>query len=186
MALHEMSIARRFCAGFVLPASIFVAACTAGLPRLGSASSRRLLAEECLRNLEYSSEWTRTRLAKLVHGVYREPTAPDAVTETVVRLAGPIAYGKIRGREVAAVVLVTELGGSGVFYSLAVVVEEGGRAKNVSTVRLGDRVPVRSAAVRDGRIIIHLRERGPTDPYCCPTKERRRRFLFVAGELREQ
>src|SRR5690242_5804291 len=73
------------------------------------------LSPSALANAEYQSEYTKSGTVKLENGEYREPVAPGSATETVVQLTKYVAYGELDGQPAAAVVLVTNPGGSGTF-----------------------------------------------------------------------
>jgi hypothetical protein len=164
-----------------------LAACVARLPPVVQYDPYAALQRGILRNLKYPSEWTRAGSATLAEGEYREPAARKSATETGVRLVEPIAYGRLAdGKYAAGVVLATDPGGSGTFTSLVLVVNEGGKAVPRATVQLGDRVRVRSLDFQRGGIDADVLEPGPTDPLCCPSHERRRRFMLGEDDrLRE-
>jgi hypothetical protein len=54
----------------------------------------------------------------LRNGEYREPAAPGPSAATVVKLTDRRAFGAVNGRDAAAVVIVTNSGGSGTFFDL--------------------------------------------------------------------
>jgi hypothetical protein len=126
---------------------------------------------EALRNAEYKSEWTKSGTVQLAGGEYREQAAPGSATETVVMLTDQIAVGELNGQPAAAVILVTDPGGSGTFYDLAVVVEQDGQLVNVATTTLGDRVQINSLSIENGQVVVDMVTHGQDDPMCCPTKQ---------------
>lgn len=128
------------------------------------------LDPEVLRNIEYKSEWTQSGVAPLTDGEYRESAAPGSATETIVTLTDHIAYGQLNGQDAAAVILVTDPGGSGTFFDLAVAVELDGRPVNVATASLGDRAQIQSLAIVGDEILVDMITHGPEDPMCCPTQ----------------
>jgi hypothetical protein len=129
------------------------------------------LALEALANLEYQSEFTESGTAPLVDGEYREPAAPGSASEIRVMLTEYVAFGELNGEPTAAVILVSDSGGSGTFYDLAVVVEQDGEPVNVATTLLGDRVRINDLTIEDGQIVVDLVTQGPDDPFCCPTQQ---------------
>lgn len=140
--------------------------------------------DEVLANMEYMSEWTESGTAPLVDGEYREQAAPGSASEIVVRLTEHVAYGQLAdGREAAAVILVTETGGSGTFYDLAIVVEEDGQPVNVATTLLGDRVKIENLAFVGGEILVEMVTQGPDDPMCCPTQRVVQTYELQGDEL---
>jgi heat shock protein HslJ len=129
------------------------------------------LSPQELANATYKSEWTQDGTAPLVNGEYSEQAAPGSATMTTVRLTDNIAYGQLNNQAVAAVVLVTDPGGSGTFYDLAVVVNQNGTPTNVATTSLGDRVQINSSNVENNQIVVDMVQAGPDDPLCCPSQQ---------------
>ncbi len=126
---------------------------------------------QALRSAGYKSEWSKSGTVQLADGEYREQAAPGSATETVVTLTDQIAVGELNGQPAAAVILLTDPGGSGTFYDLAVVVEREGELVNVATAALGDRVQIGSLSIENGQIIVEMVTHGQDDPMCCPTKQ---------------
>jgi len=136
-----------------------------------------------LANIEYKSEWTQSGVAPLTDGEYREQAAPGSATETVVMITEQIAHGQLNGQDAAAVVLVTDPGGSGTFYDLAVVVEQDGAPVNVAITMLGDRVQIKAVSVVGNEIIVEMVTHGPDDPMCCPTQDVVQTYALEGQEL---
>lgn len=130
------------------------------------------------------------RRVRLVDGRWAGRASPaSAQPGPTLRLAFDFAArGDLDGdgREDAVVVLLHEPGGSGVFVHLAVLSERKGRAVNVATQLLGDRVQVRELRIAAGRLEADLVEAGPGDPVCCPTRTVRRAWTLEGGRLRAQ
>jgi heat shock protein HslJ len=143
------------------------------------------LGQDALSNMTYNSEWTQSGQATLQNGEYSEPAAPGSATETRIMLAGPVAYGELSGEPAAAVVLVTDPGGSGTFYELAVVMDEAGEPVHVASAALGDRVQIHSLLVENGQIVVDMVTQGPDDAMCCPTQEVRLTFALEGNDLAE-
>jgi heat shock protein HslJ len=138
-----------------------------------------------LGNLEYRSDFTQSGVAALKDGEYSEQAAPGSATETVVRLTEHVACGELNGQPAAAVVLVSDPGGSGTFYDLAVVVEEEGKPVNVAMTTMGDRTPVNSIAIENNEIVVDLITHGPDDPLCCPSQQAVRTWTREGDQLVE-
>jgi heat shock protein HslJ len=141
------------------------------------------LSDEALRNMEYSSEFTQSGVAPLTDGEYREQAAPGSATETIVTLTDYIARGQLNGQEAAAVILVTDPGGSGTFYDLAVVVEQDGQPVNVATTLLGDRVQINALSIENNEIVVDMVTHGPEDPMCCPTQNVVQTYTLQGDQL---
>jgi basic membrane protein A len=124
------------------------------------------LTPQMLLNAEYPNEFTQEGTAPLVDGEYREPAAPGSATETVVGLSDVVAFGDLDndGFEDAAVVTITDPGGSGTFYTLVAVLDRRGQAVPVATAALGDRIVVDSLSIESGAVVVDLLTRGEDEP----------------------
>jgi heat shock protein HslJ len=140
-------------------------------------------SEEALANMTYKSEWTQSGEVQLTDGEYREQAAPGSATETVVKLTDNVSLGPLNGQPAAAVVLVTDPGGSGTFYDLAVVMEQGGQPVNVATASLGDRVQINSLTLENDEIVVDMVNQGPDDPMCCPTQRVVQTYALQGDQL---
>ena len=70
----------------------------------------------------------------------------------------------------AVITLWETSGGSGVNSYVAVVARRDGRAVNIGTALIGDRVQLRAGRIVDQRIELDLVQQGPDDPACCPAE----------------
>jgi len=163
---------RLFAAGYALLLAFLVSLGTAHADDLGGITVR--------------SDRFPSGAVTLRNGEYREPAAAGSAAATVVKLTDRQAFGAVNGRDAAAVVIVTNTGGSGTFYDLALLVKgEGGWVK-VDTYFLGDRVKVHSVGMGKREITVAMTTHGPGDALCCPTEERKRRFAVQADRLVDQ
>lgn len=175
-------LARTLIAALLLSALPTAVRATSALPavRQNDAVSA-VLALEALANMTYSSEVTPSGKATLIDGRYEEVD-----TRILVTLAAePVAYGTLAGQDAAAVLIVENGGGSGIFVNLAVVVEQEGAPVNVASTLLGDRVDVTSLAIENGQVNLELIRQGPGDPMCCPTEVARLSFTLDGNRLAE-
>jgi heat shock protein HslJ len=132
----------------------------------------------------YTSEWTETGLAQLTDGEYREPISTDSATEIVVQLTDNLVAGELgEGEQAAAVVLVTQPGGSGSFYDLAIVARIDGDPVNVATTFIGDRVQIDAITIDNGEVVLDMITHGPDDPMCCPSQHVIQKFSLQGSEL---
>jgi heat shock protein HslJ len=138
---------------------------------------------EALSNMTYPSEWTRSGRAPLVGGVYEEPAAPGSASKTVVRLTDFVAIGRIGDQAVAALVIVTDPAGSGVFFDLYLVRQWENRWDIVDRAQLGDRIRVNKIEVERGLIGLDLTVHGPRDGTCCPTEPSRVHYALQGERL---
>ena len=125
---------------------------------------------------------------RLEQGRYQgEPFAPGGVSRpTVTLLAEPRTSADVDGDGSPewVVVLTESSGGSGTFYYLAVLQQNGPGYRSVSTVFLGDRVRVEQLSF-DGRTVrLDLLVSGKDDPACCPTELRTHRWRWFENDLK--
>ncbi len=156
-------------------------------PDPASAPRVAALTLEQLRNAEYPSQWPASGLARLTNGIYKEPAAPGAATEIVVRATPLHAIGDLDGDGAldAVIVLEGDPGGSGVFFDLTPVLNRGGQPLPLAPVTLGDRVQIHSVDIAaDGSVSVDLRKHGPDDPQCCPTLDVVLRYRLEGDRLR--
>ncbi len=124
------------------------------------------LTPEMLGNLSYPSEYTADGTAPLTDGQYEEAAAPGSATKTQVQLlSDTTAFGDLDadGVDDAAVVLISDPGGSGTFYDLVAVLDRNGNAFPVATTFLGDRIEINAVTIEDGQIVVDMLTRGPDE-----------------------
>ena len=151
-------------------------------------TAKQTLTIDELKRAEYRSEWSSKEKVKLNDGIYKEKIAPDSATELVVRLTDKIAFGDLNGDGVedAAVILLSDPGGSGTFYELAAVISREGKAKYAANVPLGDRVKVEEIDIRSGQIVVKMVIHHRTDPRCCPSLRVEQEYGLQGDELVRQ
>ena len=136
---------------------------------------------ELLRNAEY--QVADFGVIQLTNGVYENPD--EQVSINLADDPGSIVYGELaNGANVALALLRINSEGTGLFFYLAALVEEGDSFKNVATVFLGDRVIFKSVALNAGLIRANLIKQGPADPQCCPTLEVLQIYELQGEELK--
>jgi heat shock protein HslJ len=125
----------------------------------------------------------------LVDGEWQgQPFTADAASRARVTLAPHFRItGDLDGEvgDEAVALLAENSGGSGTYEYLAVVGRREGGPVNLGTAPLGDRVQIRSARVRDGRIELDVVQAGPADAACCPSQKATRVWTLGPQGLRE-
>lgn len=134
----------------------------------GAAVAR--LTPQMLQNAAYPSEWTASGMAQLTDGQYEEEIAPGSASKIGVQMLDTIAFGDLDGDSFAdaAVILVTNGGGSGSFYELFAVLDRQGEPAPVASAMLGDRIQVNSLLVQPGEIVVDMLTQGPDDAMAGP------------------
>jgi len=136
-----------------------------------------------LESMTVLSRWFPSGKVTLSLGEYRKRVTPNSASETVVKLSDKKAFGLINGKETGAVILVTDPGGSGTFYDLALLIKETAGWVNTDTVFLGDRVKVQSIEITGDTIVIKMKTHGPGDPMCCPSTAAVKQFAVTNNRL---
>lgn len=139
------------------------------VPAEGASAEAITQAQNELANLAYIGTSVFTGTVQLANGVYTETVAPDSAMVTSIQLTDFVSVGELNGEPAVAAILVSNGGGSGVFYDLAVVTQENGQWTNVATTFLGDRVTINSLAIANNQVVVDMVTQGPDDPMCCAT-----------------
>lgn len=149
----------------------FIIGNLSNLDDLGGPIPTEPLTSFLLRNATYQGIYDEP--VTLEAGRYEgEPFVPGGVSRPSVTFIDELqAFGDLNGdgRDDAAVLLVENSGGSGVFVYLAAVLDEQGFPNNVATTLLGDRSQVLGLNIENGQIVVEYLTQGPDDPFCCPS-----------------
>lgn len=142
------------------------------------------LTDELLDNLEYRSIFSQAGVARLENGSYSEPAASDSESQTTIIRTDLSARGQVSDVDnAAAVILLSNPGGSGAFYELALVIQKSGPPNNIGSYLLGDRVRINSVEIEDGMIRVDMFTQGPQDPMCCPNQHVVNTYSLNVNEL---
>ena len=140
--------------------------------------------QQALANMTYNDIAVFDEPVTLSDGEYEgEPAVAGAATRPVVTLTDWMAVGKLNGTPSAATILVSNGGGSGSFYDLAIVQEVDGEPTNVATTLLGDRVVIEALDIEENQVIVQMVEQGPGDAACCPTQRVLNAYQLEDGAL---
>jgi hypothetical protein len=125
----------------------------------------------------------------LSHGRATQPAAPDsAIAVRTSVWEGPFAYGDLDadGDDDAALVLVQDLGGSGLFSYLAAAIHKDGVFEGGETVFLGDRIGPPAVRIRDGMIEVQFSDHDDEAYFgAAPSVDRIVRARVTYGALEE-
>ena len=159
----------------------------AAAPTAEPAAEPAALTVEQLRNAGYSGIYTYT--VTLTDGVYAgEPFAADSpLAPHVEYVEHSAVFGDLvgDGSDDAAVLLVENSGGSGVFTYVSAQLNQGGAPVDGGAVLLGDRTQVSSMHLADGRLVVEIVTQGPDEPMCCGTLKVRKTLALKGGVLAE-
>jgi hypothetical protein len=138
-----------------------------------------------LANATYPSQYHPSGAVTLENGRFSEPVVPGSATEIKVQVTRYLAYGELNGQPSAAIVVLSDPGGSGTFYDLHVMVSQNGQPTSVASTMLGDRVQINSIAIENNQIVVDMVQAGPNDPMCCPTQHVIKTFAVQGDQLME-
>ena len=144
------------------------------------------LTVEVLQNATYKSEFVKAGQAQLQDGMYEEKIDPDSASKITLALSEHITFGDVNADTLddAAVVLEASGGGSGTFYTLAIIINRLGNPYHIHSANLGDRIRVESLEIADYVITVRMLAHGEGDALCCPTQAEVRRYNLGFGVLR--
>ncbi|MCE5330055.1 hypothetical protein LLG07_06970 [bacterium] len=143
---------------------------------------------DTLKNLEYKIEVTSNGTAKLKDGSFSEEAAPGSVSKTEVKLTENVASGDLDNNNTldAAVILWASGGGSGSFYYLDAVINNGDKLESINSVFLGDRIKIVNMTIDKGTITVNFLDRKPDQAMAEePTVEVIKRFKVEGNNLVE-
>jgi len=83
------------------------------------------------------------------------------------------------------VLLVSSGGGSGSFPSIAIMKEKNHTLNTIGTIDLGDRTQILSQKIQNQQLILKIKDHGPNDPACCPTRVRTHIWKFTSRGLQK-
>lgn len=149
-----------------------------GLRPQGSLSAAEI--RNLARNFEYSL--VDGSGYRLKNGMYESGKGLDDYVS--LKLAA-LALGDLNGdgQPEAAVVLVSNFGGSGSFYEITVLINRGQDLEQTNNLELGDRVEIKKLTIAGGKIRLDLLTHGPDDPMCCPSQKATLIFGLASGRL---
>lgn len=141
-------------------------------PEKKSAALTTLPAMEELRSLSYTG--IHEQAITLAEGRWEgEPVEDGAASRPMIGLVEDFYLRADLDGEwpaEAVVILWETSGGSGVNSYVAVAARRDGRAVNIGTALMGDRVQLRAGRIVAERIELDLVQQGPNDPACCPAE----------------
>ncbi len=153
----------------------------------GAASANGQIDGADLQQANYLTESSESGQATLENGQFRAPVAPGSASELVIRLDKWV-LGDLDGQAGgdAAAITIESPGGSGEFFYLHGLVNEGGALRDADFVILGDRIRVEGLSIHDGIITVAMLDRAPGEPFAAPPSVPAiRQFRLQNGKLTE-
>jgi hypothetical protein len=166
---------------FATTLAVLLHACTPRRDTAQHSAAPPPLTLDVLANATYHIDHTAADTVALIDG--RHDGFP---TEHLrVSLLDSMAFGDLDGDSVAdaAVLLAVNHGGTGVYVTLAAVLNENGVPIHNASILLGDRVQPQRIDIDDGVVTVYMIAHGPREPMCCPTTHVIRRYALRGKEF---
>lgn len=103
----------------------------------------------------------------LENGIATLPISPTSASVQTVRMFSQPVYGDLNGdgdAQDAAVLLVSDTGGSGSFFYAFLAIKKDGAYTATNALYLGDRIAPQTIEIRDGRAVYNYAERKADEP----------------------
>ncbi|MCF7843365.1 META domain-containing protein [Candidatus Gracilibacteria bacterium] len=102
----------------------------------------------------------------LADGKSEKEITPGSATKHIVSIFGEPVYGDLNndGIDDAAIMLVSNPGGSGTFYYAVLAIATGSTYTTTNTLLLGDRIAPQTVEIHDGRAVFNYVERLANEP----------------------
>jgi hypothetical protein len=125
------------------------------------------------------------RTITLQDGKYQEGTDPAQVGYLSIFLGEKIGFGDLNadGLEDAVITIAENYGGSGVFVSVVVVLNQGGQPNAVATAIIDDRPMINNLSIQNGEVFVDATIHGINDAMCCPSLPSTRNYKLIENEL---
>lgn len=147
-----------------------------------SQISDKTLTEEKLKNMTYTLYNT---AYPLTDGKFFQQS-PNSATGQSVEIE-QIYFGDINNdsSEDGVVILAENGGGSGIFKSFLVILNQNNIPTQTSNFYLGDRTIIENVEIKNNQIKLTLITNGPGDAACCPSLKVTKTFKLQGNELSE-
>jgi hypothetical protein len=140
-----------------------------------------------LKNMDYiiTGFDAASHVYRFVDGEFTRGADASALDFADLRLLDFFTFGDLNedGAQDAAVVIAENYGGTGVFVSVAAVLNENGQPRHAASSMIDDRPQVNAIEIRDGKIILDAVVHSANDPACCPTFAVTRTFQLIGASL---
>jgi len=158
-------------------------------PPQPSPTPRTLFDLQTLQDQDYTLPDFRALLTetggviRLRDGVFDHPIPDSTASLHAQFIDGALGDLDADGDPDAVAVLAVESGGSGLFYYLVALQNQGEALQQAAITSLGDRIKLKSILIQQGGIRLNELVHASTDPQCCPSQEKTADYRLVAGQL---
>lgn len=149
-----------------------------------TATAVSTISVDVLKNLTYQLDDFQIQAA-FQDGSY-SGVGQDGQSQLRGQLMEPFAFGDLNGDglEDAVVILTLNGGGTGTFFYLVALLNQGGVPVQAAVASVGDRQVVNSLQIAEGKITLDFLTQGPNDGMCCPSQHKLRSYVLDNNTLR--
>ena len=124
-------------------------------------------------------------LYRFTDGTFKRGADFSAPDYADLRLLDFMPFGDLNqdGLDDAAVLIAENYGGTGVFVSVAAVLNDNGQPRHAASYMIDDRPQINTLEIRNGQIFLDGVVHGPSDAMCCPTFPVTRTFQLLGTSL---
>jgi hypothetical protein len=134
----------------------------------------------------HATYWIEDEPVALVDGRNERPAAPGSAIMILTAVWKRPVFGDLDGDgdDDAALLLIYNPGGSGMFFYVTAAIHSNGRYQGINTFLLGDRITPKDLAIRDRMIVATYADRRPNEPFSTrPSVDRTISLMFQNGQL---
>jgi len=145
------------------------------------------LTVDQLKNAEYTIIGfdNASTLYRFKDGVFKRGTDVSSPDYADLRMLDFFPMGDLNqdGVDDAAVMIAENYGGTGVFVSVHVILNDTGQPRHAASYMIDDRPQINALEIRNGEIFLDAIVHGPSDAMCCPTFPVTRTFRLLGASL---
>lgn len=125
------------------------------------------------------------RTVQLSNGQFESNSDPTSSDFVNVNMGSLVAFGDLNGDGLqdAAIIIGENYGGTGVFTSVAVMLNQMGQPIFAGSVTIDDRPAINALSIQNGEILVDATIHGPNDPGCCPAQPVTKTLRLWSGKL---
>lgn len=151
---------------FFLFILVIVGVLITGMYKFNLTDGRDTIPEVLLSDVKNNTYNINGEIFTLKNGSTSKEISPDSAIKYTVAIFGEPVYGDLNkdGVNDAAVLLVSNPGGSGIFYYAVLAIATGSTYTTTNTLLLGDRIAPQTIEIHEGRAVFNYAVRKTTDP----------------------
>lgn len=152
------------------------------MPTVTEATQELAVSFDTFKNLMLTATEMRKQV-QLVDGKWTETQADGSIQ--MVNLDTRFATGDLNedGVDDAALLVAESMGGTGVFYSLTVLINNNGVFEQKASAFIDDRPIIHSIEINNGEVVLNVNVHGLNDPMIDPTMKLTKNYRLIENRL---